>query len=142
MKNVAKIINARGGIRKLAQTPLKIEAAGFMPLCIEVIGVGPNSLPLVSVAHYGEQNGDLMRDPDMVFEVGDLREPDDLAYWSPISFRNAYVGLDQTAVWNEDGRILARPKLVKELATFARQWDRNLKAQGFVDAAMRQEVKS
>jgi hypothetical protein len=27
-------------------------------------------LPAVSVAHYGEQNGDLMRDPEMCFEIG------------------------------------------------------------------------
>ncbi len=30
---------------------------------------GPNGLPAISVAHYGEQNGDLMRDPEMVFEA-------------------------------------------------------------------------
>jgi len=26
-------------------------------------------LPALSVAHYGEQNGDLMRDPEMCFEL-------------------------------------------------------------------------
>jgi hypothetical protein len=33
-----------------------------------------------------------------------------------------------------------RPRLVKDLASFARQWDRNLKEQGFVEAA-RAEVQ-
>ena len=31
---------------------------------------GPSGLPAISVAHYGEQNGDLMRDPEMCFELG------------------------------------------------------------------------
>jgi hypothetical protein len=30
---------------------------------------GPNGLPAISVAHYGEQNGDLMSDPEMIFEA-------------------------------------------------------------------------
>jgi hypothetical protein len=31
---------------------------------------GPCGLPALSIAHYGEQNGDLMRDPEMCFELG------------------------------------------------------------------------
>ena len=31
---------------------------------------GPCGLPALSVAHYGEQNGDPMRDPEMCFELG------------------------------------------------------------------------
>ena len=31
---------------------------------------GPCGLPALSVAHYGEQNGDAMRDPEMCFELG------------------------------------------------------------------------
>jgi hypothetical protein len=30
---------------------------------------------------------------------------------------------------------MVRPWLVKDLAAFARQWDKNLKDQGFVEAA-------
>ena len=30
---------------------------------------GPTGLPAISIAHYGEQNGDLMRDPEMCFEL-------------------------------------------------------------------------
>jgi hypothetical protein len=30
---------------------------------------------------------------------------------------------------------MVRPGLLKELKAFARVWDRNIKAQGFVDAA-------
>jgi hypothetical protein len=36
---------------------------------------GPSGLPAISVAHYGEQNGDLMRDPEMCFELGFAKGP-------------------------------------------------------------------
>ena len=41
-----------------------------MRLVIEHVGTGPRGMPAVSVAHFHEQEGDLMRDPDMIFEVG------------------------------------------------------------------------
>jgi len=67
MKTVAKIIDLFGGLTRLQGNPIRLESGGFMPLCIEAIGTGPRGLPMISVAHYGEQNGDAMRDPDMVF---------------------------------------------------------------------------
>jgi hypothetical protein len=42
-----------------------------MPLVIEATDEsGPLGLPAISVCHYGEQNGDAMRDPEMSFELG------------------------------------------------------------------------
>ena len=50
---------------------LKIENPPYMALVIEATDEsGPCGLPAISVAHYGEQNGDLMRDPEMCFELG------------------------------------------------------------------------
>jgi hypothetical protein len=40
-----------------------------MRLVIEHVGTGLRGGELVSVAHYGVQNGDPMRDPEIVFEV-------------------------------------------------------------------------
>ena len=42
---------------------LSIENPPYMRLVIEDIGLGPNHLPAISVAHYFEQNGDLCQDP-------------------------------------------------------------------------------
>jgi hypothetical protein len=50
---------------------LKIENAPYMALVIEAIEEGPSGLPTVSVTHYSERNGDLMRDPEMCFELHD-----------------------------------------------------------------------
>ena len=87
--------------------------------------------------HYGEQNGDLMRDPDMTFEIAaDGR-------WLPVSFRNDYVGKDQEAIWqDEKGTILCRPRLVMELQSFARTSNKNIAEQGFVQAARRRRKAS
>jgi hypothetical protein len=47
-----------------------------------------------------------------------------------------YVGSYREAVFvGEGGKIYVRPALVRDIAAFARIWDRNLKAQGFVEAA-------
>src|SRR6266852_9699948 len=46
---------------------------------------GPNGLPVITVAHYGEQNGDLMRDPEMLFEMEKSGETTNLV---PFHWRN------------------------------------------------------
>ena len=112
---------------------VKIENGAFMPLSIEKIGQGPHNLPAISVCHYGEQNGDLMRDPEMCFEV----TPD--GKFHPYYFCNDYVGLEQDVYFRtEDGREMIRPRLKNELSAFARQWSANLREQGFIKAARRQ----
>jgi hypothetical protein len=93
------------------------------------IGTGPRGGELMSVAHYGEQNGDVMRDPEIVFEVA-------AGQWHPVSIQQDYVGSYREAVFiGEDGRVYVRPAEVRDIQAFARIWDRSLKHQGFVDAA-------
>jgi hypothetical protein len=129
MRNVQKIIDATGGLAALKSRPIRLEVPGFMRLVIEHIGRGPRGGELVSVAHYGEQNGDLMRDPEIVFEVA-------AGEWHPVSIQQDYLGSYREAVFiGEDGKVYIRPALVRDIAAFARIWDRNIKAQGFVDAA-------
>jgi hypothetical protein len=66
MKTVLEIVKAAGkDIASLTPWHLKIENGSWMPLVIEGIGPGPDGLPAISVCHYGEQNGDAMRDPEM-----------------------------------------------------------------------------
>jgi hypothetical protein len=49
---------------------LKINNSPYLELVIEAMGEsGPMGLPAIS-AHYGQQNGDLMRSPAMCFELG------------------------------------------------------------------------
>ena len=140
MKTIETIITKHGGLEALKEHAIAIENKPYMKLCIEYIGQGPRNKPLISVAHYGEQNGDAMRDPDMVFEVEtfdgfttDSGKPF-LWGWYPVSFRNDYVGLYQEATWEENGKVLTKPVLVKHLTMFAKEWDRNIAEQGFLIA--------
>lgn len=129
MKTVQEIIDLLGGLQTLRENPIKLEVHGFMPLAIELIGTGPRGLPLVSVMHYYVQNHDVCRDPDMEFEIDEQGE------WSPVSYRQ--IGMMQEAVFidSETGEVKVKPRLVRELKRFARQWSDNLAEQGFIDAA-------
>ena len=138
MKTVQRIIDLFGGLRALRDKPIKLEVEGYMPLCIEFIGYGPRDLPLVSVMHFYEQNGDLMRDPDMEFEI------DGQGKWHPISYRQDSIGLMQEAVFVDDktGKVMARPKLVRDLERFSATWSKNLEEQGFLEAARKAATKN
>ena len=110
---------------------LKIDNAPFMELVIEGMDEsGPMGLPAISVAHYGEQNGDGMRDPEMCFELGLAGG----AHLNPFYWRNDYAGVEQ---WS---RNIVGPNYVHHVALhqehqrFAKLWDRNLRQQGFAEA--------
>ena len=58
---IEKIATQHGLDLTAEQSHLRLENKGYMPLVIEKTGKN-----LVSVAHYYEQNGDLIADPDVV----------------------------------------------------------------------------
>lgn len=125
MKAIAQILAILGN-----PNHAKIENGSYMPLSIEKIGDGPHGIPAISVCHYGAQNGDLMRDPEMCFEI------DRAGNYHPFYFRNDYAGTEQEVYFRtSDGREMIRPRLKKELASFARQWSGNLREQGFIQAS-------
>jgi hypothetical protein len=93
-----------------------------MPVHIDFVWKNEHG-QIFSVAHYYEQNGDLMSDPDMTFLVtGD--------YILPMTYRQDAIGINQTGILANDGESLkADIKRQKELATFANQWMHNIKTQ-------------
>ena len=109
---------------------VRITVPGYMPLSVEEIGSSGDGYRLLSLCHYGEQNGDLMRDPDIVFLFHNV--PDGMAA-EPVSFRNDYLGLSQEVYrYDETGRrthVLS--SLKQELKEFAESWFANLKDQEF-----------
>ncbi len=69
MKTILDILRKAGGWRPSLY--LKIENPPYLELVIEAVDQsGPNGLPVITVAHYGEQNGAAMRDPEVCFELG------------------------------------------------------------------------
>ena len=131
MQTVNKIVRLFGGLDWLkAGNYIRLDNEPYMRLVIEYIGTGPRGLPLLSIAHYFEQNGDQMRDPDLVCEV------DAAGGFHPVSFRQDSTGTYNEAVFqDEQGKTMCRPGIVKDLKAFARVWNRNLSEQGFYAAA-------
>lgn len=81
--------------------------------------------PVFSVAHYYEQNGDLMKDPDMTF----LRGVDGEYY--PLSYQQDGLGIYQDAIeWDDSGNIKGfRAKMQADMVSFANDWMENIKDQ-------------
>lgn len=134
MKHIQQLIEAHGGLDAVQTKYLRIENEPLMRLVIEVVS-GPlrNGAYEVSVAHYGEQNGDAMRDPEITFLV----TPSAAGWqWTPLTFLNDYLGAYQVAgEYDLTGTLtMADAKLQRELTQFAGVWDRNLKHQGFIEA--------
>ena len=101
---------------------VKLDAAPgvYMPLCVEWI-----DRDQISLAHYGELNGDAMRDPEMVFwHAADGR-------WYPAGYRNDYAGVDRAALeFDPAGRPDRwRPREQRGEAAFAAEWLRNISHQ-------------
>ena len=130
-------------------TAVRITVDGYMPLSLEHIGQSAQGNRLIAISHTGEQNGDLMRDPEMVFEIHASIDPslpalataapDPVA--EPLSFQNDYVGLFQEVYRFDDAgkKTHVKAKLKQELKSFARLWFSNLKAQGFLSASATRE---
>ena len=143
MKHVQEIIEAHGGLAAVQQNYLRLENPPYMRLVFEVVSqMFPNGACEVSVAHYGEQNGDAMRDPELTFFV--IPSKDGAWQWKPLTFLNDYVGLHQVAAeYDHFGSIRVRDvKLVRELTEFAEQWDCNIKHQGFMESLRRRQGRS
>ena len=105
-------------------------AAGvFMAVSVEIVDRTPDGYLFVSVAHYGKLNGDLMRDPEMVF----IKAPVSGDYF-PSYFRNDYIGSERFGVVSAEqveGRTFFKfnPREQADEAAFANVWMRNIRQQ-------------
>ena len=86
--------------------------------------IGPKQ---VSVAHYFEQNGDLVADPDIVFFM-------DEASWVPIEITQVF-GYQHVAFLRADGEriIAALPDDQLAVAVFADDWAQNIRDQRWLE---------
>ena len=134
MKTIVAILKQAGGWHH--GLSLKIEKPPYMALVIEATDEpGPCGLPTISVCHYGEQNGDLMRDPEMCFELGLAGG----AHLNAFYWRNDYVAIEQWSRFIKDGHYCYHAQLHDQHERFAKQWDNNLRLQGFAEAFARQQ---
>jgi hypothetical protein len=141
MKQIQYMIDQRGGFEAVRDHYIRLENPPLMRLVIEVIGGPyPNRAYKLSVAHHGEQNGDAMRDPEFTFLVAPVERG---FTWTPLTYENSYLGCYQVAAEvNERGEVTVRDqRLLRDLRHFAKQWDLNIKDQGFLEVFERQNAK-
>lgn len=109
-KDYVKIENSKG--RFMAVSVEKLES----------VDIAGRKATVYSIAHYYEQNGDLVPDPEMTFAVSDV---DPMHIW-PMTFntqRGERRGLYRNGVWRIDAREQA------DEAVFAGIWMKNIKIQ-------------
>ncbi len=121
---VAKALENEGHIKINNNKP----DSGLMPVSVEILQRKDQRF-VVSVAHYYEQNGDLMRDLDMTF----------LAIWKgaeksefyPLSFQQDGTGVFQeSATLDIDLNVTAfKPRQQADHAVFVGLWMKNVKWQ-------------
>ena len=95
----------------------------FMAVVVECIGLHAKGR-VFSVAHYGELHGDLMRDPDVTFLVGENGK----VY--PSTFRNDYFGAEEVAVeLHADGKLRVDEQVLYVLVDFCNGWMKSINEQ-------------
>ena len=104
-----------------SDTAIRLTVEGYMPLSLEHIGQSAEGNRLIAISHTGEQNGDLMRDPEMVFEL----HAHGMA--EPLSFRNDYMGMMQEVYRYDDSgkKTHVNARLKQDLTSFTRTWFKN-----------------
>ena len=129
---IFEIVAAAGQHDRFAQrgphVSLRIENPPYLPLNIEAWDspiAGENRR--ISVAHYFEQEGDLVPDPEV--EIRDDGWPIELSQ---------VAGYTQVTVYREDGPMLFAPQSKREVMHFLNEtWAPNLRAQRFIEAAQK-----
>ncbi len=78
---------------------------------------------LISVAHYFEQNGDLIADPEI-----EMHYPS----WTPTAITQI-LGYRRTKFIELDGQTLVDTNFQRDISSFLAMWARNIKAQGWIE---------
>jgi hypothetical protein len=113
-------------VSMLEEGYIKIDNTGgsFMPVSVEQIFEN-EKYRIFSVAHYYEQNGDLMADPEMCFI--NLKA---VGSFLPSYFKQDNIGMEQESIIIEDDVIKGyRAKMQADHTSFANMWLRNIKNQ-------------
>ncbi len=105
-----------GGSRKIDNTN-----GAFMPVCVERVEETEHG-PVFSVAHYFEQNGDLVADPDVTL----LRAADGEFY--PLTYQDARA-YRRSVELDSDGGVRANRRMQAALAQFVGVWMKNIGSQ-------------
>ena len=100
---------------------VRFEQPSYMPLVIE------RHNDMISVAHYFEQNGDLIQDPEV-----ELHHPS----WVPTAITQAFLGRREKFV-KRHGTTMVDTHFHQEVSSFLVTWGKNIRAQGWNKAQIK-----
>ena len=103
----------------------RFKTPGLMDLVVE-IWKKENGKLHVSVSHIGEQNGDLMHDPEIVYEVDNTSKK-----VIPLSYKNDYTGMTQQTYTKKNGELTVNQNDLQEMTVFTKIWAENISAAGY-----------
>lgn len=141
-KVIGEIASAHGVSFAGVGTGFRLEMLGYDRLVVERIAAQQ-----VSIAHYYEQNGDTIADPEIVF--WDLGVQD--VGWYAISYQQALMsiggmqvgGYERILNFDEHGDLASyNPARHNAAISFANQWAHNLREQGWAHSATLTKVYS
>lgn len=127
-KTATSTFNRLVEMAKANEGHIKIDNAkgDFMPVCVEIIEE-TNSLVKVSVAHYYEQNGDLMADPEMCFAV---RNDSLGTIVIPYYYKQDGLGIERESIVFDGDKFKGfYQRIQADQASFANMWMKNIKLQ-------------
>lgn len=117
---ITRIVESHGQSIDDKDLHLKLALPSYMPLTIE-----RTYEKEISIAHYYEQNGDLIADPDVSF----LMLP---GGWAACEIRQVFGAV--IAAELSDGGIKYNKRRQADIASFCVTWAANLRAQGWEKA--------
>lgn len=109
---------------------LKARSMAIMALHVDLVEECPDGGRIIALAHYYEQNGDLLPDPDMTVKLlPSAKMAQALTYQDSFGYQ---------AVYPKPGYVNLRLK--KELNSFLEKWLRNIRQQGHQEAPSKELV--
>ena len=136
-KSASKVLNILTKYLKEKNRSRKIDNASgaFMAVHVEFLYTDDvNGGDVFSIAHYYEQNGDMMKDPDVVF----LRKRNDLAIneddqfvFTPISYQQDGLGIYQEFFQSDNNGkfITVNVSKIRDCISFCSMWMKNIQQQ-------------
>jgi len=115
IQTIVEKILAKHNINPSQDFYLKLTMPAYMDLVLERNG------DIILVGHYREENGDLISDPVLAMEGGEI--------WSPIRIE-LWCG-DTICAFYEDEKRMIYPERIKEFRVFQRMFARNIREQGW-----------
>lgn len=124
---ITRLAKKHGFDLNQSQRSLMLHIDGFMPLAIERIA--PDQ---ISVCHY-QQNGDMMRDPEVVFFTCNKQ-------WVPLRLEQSPGVCQFTMTATDDNTAIETIASLRQadLTRFCRTWAHNLWQQGWLEHSRRE----